>query len=123
VLDASALLAVLQLEAGGDTVADKLGRAHISSVNLCEVVSKLIDKGTTIERARHIIETLALSVEDTDEALAYAAAAMRSATRQAGLSLGDRMCLALGQRMGAEILTADKSWAKLNAGVTVTVIR
>jgi PIN domain nuclease of toxin-antitoxin system len=48
---------------------------------------------------------------------------MRSATRQAGLSLGDRMCLALGQRMGAEILTADKSWAKLNAGVTVTVIR
>ncbi len=27
-----------------------------------------------------------------------------------GLSLGDRLCLALGQRLGEQVVTADRTW-------------
>lgn len=123
ILDASALLAVLQLEPGGDFVADRIAQAHISAVNFSEVVAKLIDKGHTLAAARSAVELLSLKVEDVDLPLAYAAAALRSATRQYGLSLGDRICLALGARLGAPVLTTDKLWAKLELGIEVTVIR
>jgi PIN domain nuclease of toxin-antitoxin system len=123
VLDASALLAVLQLEAGADVIADRLGHAHISVVNLSEVVGKLIDGGASLDAARRIIGVLTLSIEDVDEAMAYAAAALRPATRKAGLSLGDRMCLALAQRMAVPALTTDNVWHGLDVGVEIRVAR
>lgn len=33
--------------------------------------------------------------------------------REDGLSLGDRLCLALGERMEQDVLTADAAWAGL----------
>ena len=123
VLDASALLAVLQLEAGGDIVADKLDHAHMSASNLTEVVTKLIDHGHTLASTRRMLAQLVIKIEDIDEAMAYAAAAMRPATKRAGLSLGDRLCLALGAKLGAPVLTTDKKWGQLDLGIDVTVVR
>ena len=48
---------------------------------------------------------------------------LRSVTRHAGLSLGDRACLALGDRLGCPVVTADRVWASLDVGVAIVVIR
>jgi PIN domain nuclease of toxin-antitoxin system len=48
---------------------------------------------------------------------------LREATRAAGLSLGDRLCLAAARARQARVLTADRSWAGLDVGVEIEVIR
>jgi PIN domain nuclease of toxin-antitoxin system len=50
-------------------------------------------------------------------------ARLRAATRAQDLSLGDRACLATGLRLGLPVATVDRSWAALNVGVTVQLIR
>jgi len=50
-------------------------------------------------------------------------ARLRAATRAQGLSLGDRACLATGLRLGWPVITADRSWAIVDVGVTVHLIR
>ena len=94
VLDASAVLAVLQFETGGDIIAERIRYAHISAVNLTEVVTRLMDKGQSFDRARHAVDTLTMTVEEVDAAQAYFAASLRSATRKSGLSVGDRFSVA-----------------------------
>jgi PIN domain nuclease of toxin-antitoxin system len=44
-------------------------------------------------------------------------------TRALGLSLGDRACLALAIALKAPVWTSDRSWKKLNIGVTVHLMR
>lgn len=125
VLDSSAVLAVLNGEPGEDVVRRWLAGpvAVLCSVNLAEVVTKLVEQGaaeTTIQRA---LATVQLEVADFDAELAYAAGLLRAATRQAGLSLGDRACLALGIRLKLPVVTADRSWAGLGLPVEVVVVR
>ena len=58
-----------------------------------------------------------------DRAQAEAAGVLRAVTRSAGLSLGDRACLALARSLGATALTTDCPWAGLDCGVTVEAVR
>jgi PIN domain nuclease of toxin-antitoxin system len=55
--------------------------------------------------------------------LAMRAAALEGVTRLRGLSLGDRVCLALAQRSGLPAITMDKAWAEVAAGAVVRVVR
>lgn len=123
VLDTSAVLAVVFAEKGAAVVAPLLGKALVSAVNLSEAVSKLLDRGATIEEARAVLSNLSLSVAGFDADQAWAAGALRSATRMRGLSLGDRACLALAGARGVPAITADRAWAEVDAGVEVRVIR
>jgi ribonuclease VapC len=123
VLDASALLALIQAEPGSDRVAEVLDGAIISAVNLAEVVSQLADRGIPGDAIRRQLTRLDLGVVAVDEDLAYAAGLLRPATRLLGLSLGDRVCLALARRLGAVALTTDRAWARLEIGVAVELVR
>jgi ribonuclease VapC len=123
VLDASALLALAQAEAGSDRVAEVLGGAVISAINLAEVVTRLADRGVPGQAIRRQLTRLDLGVMPVDEDLAYAAGLLRPATRALGLSLGDRVCIALARRLGAVALTADQTWARLKIGVAVELLR
>jgi ribonuclease VapC len=124
VLDASALLALLQSEPGAALVATALTSGSIiGAVNFSEVVAKLRDRGMSEADARAALGQLPLSIIAFDLALAYAAGLLRPQTRAAGLSLGDRACLALALSLGLEVLTTDRSWATLGLGITVTIIR
>ena len=123
VLDASALLALLNAEPGSEQVARALPNAVIGSVNLAEVVAKLSEHGMPDEAIHETLEGLGLVVCAFDAELAYVAGLLRRSTRSVGLSLGDRACLALGRRLALPVLTADRTWATLKVGVKVRLIR
>jgi ribonuclease VapC len=123
VLDASALLAMLQDEPGGDTVQELLETAAISSVSWSEVIQKALDRRMEIEGLRHDLEALGLEILPFTAVLAETTAQLRSATRQAGLSLGDRCCLALAAVLGLPAITADRIWPDLGLPIKIRVVR
>lgn len=123
VLDASAVLALLNDEPGADRVAKILPDSVISAVNLSEVVAKLADAGMPGDEIRDALDPLGLEVVPFEEELAYSAGELRPKTRSLGLSLGDRACLALGVRLGLSVLTTEGAWQKVAVSVPVEVIR
>ena len=122
-IDASALLAMLFAEPGAEMVADTIaGGAATSAVNLSEVATVLIrHKKDPQEILDPVREQLA--VEPFTDADALAAAALFPKTSTKGLSLGDRSCLALAQRLGAPAVTAEHVWAELELDIEVQLIR
>jgi ribonuclease VapC len=123
VLDASALLCLLQEEKGAERVARALPAAEIGAVNYSEVVGKLVDGGIDGETADRLIDTLQLSVVPFDRTQARLAGSLRAITRKLGLSLGDRACLALAQAQGATALTCERSWTRFEAPCRVETVR
>jgi ribonuclease VapC len=97
--------------------------AAISAVNLSEVASRLGLAGMPESLIREALDPLGLDVVPFDQELAYQAAELMTHTRAAGLSLGDRACLALARRLGLPAVTADRAWARLKLDVQIRVIR
>lgn len=123
VLDASAVLALIWGEPGADKVADRIAVCLLSSVNLSEVAAKLADRGAPPDAVRELLDKLPCRIVPLDRELALAAAALRPATRAAGLSLGDRVCLAYAQREGLPAITADQGWRRVALPIAVEYIR
>ena len=123
VLDASALLALLANERGTEQVQAALGSAAMSAVNLAEVLAKLGDRGVTEAEQRVIRMSLDIEIRSFDENAAWQASRLRRATKSYGLSIGDRACLALALDEGLPVLTADRTWSKLDVGVEVRPLR
>ncbi len=125
VLDASALLALLLDEPGASRVMAVLDAAAVSTVNLAEVVGQYARRGIPESEIRALLELSSIRIIPFDQVLAFAAGSLLPNTRPAGLSLGDRACLALAVRLSAKALTADRAWLRVAAavGVEVEVIR
>lgn len=129
VLDASALLAWILDEAGSEAVTTALGSgAVIHAVNWAEALTKLQDRGLPPEQVAADLsgigvlgQTLEVDLGTLEDASMVAR--LRPLTRAAGLSLGDRYCLALGRRLGLPVLTADRAWAALEDDHRVVLIR
>jgi ribonuclease VapC len=129
VLDASALLAYLNDEAGAQVVEESLVRGSaISAVNLAEVLSKLAEVG---EDPQHVSDNLkqrgllggrlVVSPLGPDDAVVIAQ--LHRGTRAYALSLGDRACLGLARRLRVPALTADRAWSRLKISVKVVTVR
>ena len=123
VLDASALIAYLRSEPGGPAIATVLPKSVISSVNLTEVVTRMIDTGLSFGQAKEIVSETSVATVPFDEQQALAAGGLRDPTRALGLSLGDRACLGLARHLGLPALTADRRWSGLDIGVEIRLIR
>jgi PIN domain nuclease of toxin-antitoxin system len=124
VLDASVVLAFLYEEPGADKITDELlAEASISTVNLAEVATKLIQGGDDPDLVWRDLELFFPSAEAFTREHAYLAATLVQQTRALGLSLGDRACLSLAIALKAPVWTADRSWKKLNLGVPVHLMR
>jgi ribonuclease VapC len=124
ILDASALLVLLNQESGDEQVAQAItDGAAISAVNLSEVVAKLSQAGMQETVIHEVLDPLKLDLVDFDKTSAYQAGVLRPLTKHAGLSLGDRACLALAQHLNLPILTTDKVWANLSLDIKIQVIR
>lgn len=124
VLDASALLAYLQGEAGADLVSAALGEAVISAVNWAEVVQKAEAAADEVEALRADVELLGLAILPCTANQVEIAGRLRQSTAALGLSLADRACLALGIDAQSTVYTADRGWRRLVLDdVEVEVIR
>ena len=123
VLDASAILALLNKEPGSDEVLKCIGKAAMSTVNLSEVIAKLADAGIPKEDIRQIISHLNLEVIDFNQEQALKSGILRPITKSIGLSFGDRACLALGIILNQPVLTTDRLWVSINVGVEVRLLR
>ncbi|MBZ5665674.1 MAG: type II toxin-antitoxin system VapC family toxin [Acidobacteriia bacterium] len=124
VLDASAILALLNQEPGTDRLTPELlSNATCSTVNLAEVLTKLVSAGGQPDEAwEDTLSPIREAAPFTSEQ-AKIAGSLVAQTRTLGLSLGDRACLALGLVLKAPVYTADRSWKSLKLGVRIHVIR
>lgn len=116
VLDASAVLAFLQGEEGADRVEEALDGGVIGAANWSEIAQKVRQRGADWDIAATLLLSYGVvvypvTVEDAEDAA-------RLWRVGSGLSLGDRLCLALANRLDAPSLTADKAW-----GISDTVIQ
>lgn len=123
VLDASALLCLLNDEPGAARVLDVLARSVVGTVNLAEVVSKLRERGVSLDEVREALGGLHLDVRPLSPAHAMIVGDLRPETKPLGLSLGDRACLALAVDLQAEMLTTDAKLASADIGVSITNVR
>jgi len=124
VLDASALLAILNQEPGAQKLtAELLREAAISTVNLAEVQTKLVREGGAPEDAWEIARAPISRSEPFTSEQAKIAGTLITQTRPLGLSLGDRACLALAITLKAPAYTTDRDWKKLNPGIPIHVLR
>lgn len=120
VLDASALLAWLQLEPGAQEV--RLEGALMNSVNWSEVLQKAEQNGVEVEGIREELEALGLRLQAFGVEEGQRAADLYPVTRAFGLSLGDRACLATALSLGGVAVTAERAWSQLE-GVQIRQIR
>ena len=123
VLDASALLALLQREPGADVIEALLDRSAISAVNWSEVVQRLLRRGLALADVGPDLGALDLAVVPFDAEQAETAADLEGVTRAAGLSLADRACLALAREARVPAFTADHSWESVDVGVEIRLVR
>lgn len=110
-LDASAVLAALLDEPGGDFVYGVMSESHISVINLSEVYATLFDGGMGFGLAEEVVGALPFRIRTFRDAHAVQTAKLRPLTRQFGLSLGDRACIAQAMMDGLAILTSDRRMA------------
>lgn len=113
VLDSSALLAVINQETGHEPVLPMLVDSVMSTVNIAEVFTKLAEKNVDISIASKEVSELGIEIVDFDFDQGVTTAELRPKTKQFGLSLGDRACLALAIQKKYTAVTTDKVWAKL----------
>lgn len=109
VLDASAVLAFVQGEVGTDMVVDAMAFDPVcGAANWSEVAQKVVAAGRDWDLVRALIVSYNVRVEPVlAEDAEWAAHRWR---RGEGLSLADRLCMALAERLDADVLTADTSW-------------
>ena len=109
VVDASAVLAFLQDESGSDLVEQHLADGAVcGAANWSEIAQKVRAAGRDWDLVRSLLLSYSLTIEPVEASDAEQAA--RLWQRGSGLSLADRLCLALGERLDVDVLTADRSW-------------
>ena len=123
VLDSSAVLAWLLQETGHQAVLPLLPRAIINTVNWAEVIQRGDTLGLFLPEMLPRVEAEGLTVTEFSIDEAATAGRLRAATRSAGLSLGDRACLASALIHSVPAVTADRPWLRVSVGVDIVLIR
>lgn len=125
VLDASAILAAILGEHGGDAVFERLEEAMVSAVNIAEVYTYAAINGFPTAAIDAFFADTGIEIAPFSHGQAVVTGHLAQATRKAGLSLGDRACLALAAEHDAEVLTADHAWSTVagEIGLAITLLR
>jgi ribonuclease VapC len=125
VIDASALLAFLKDESVSlHDLESLLPKSLISSVNACEVATVMLRLGIPSQTIEGVIDETVGQIIPFDKEHYLLAANLYKSTKQYGLSLGDRACLALAQQTNLPVYTSDQIWGKLKIeNVQINIIR
>jgi PIN domain nuclease of toxin-antitoxin system len=121
VIDAAALMCVLLNERGADQVLPVLRRGIMSAVNLSESFSRSVERGATLQAVDQAVRRFEIDVRAFTASDALEAAVLRPGTRHVGASLGDRACLALAQRLGMPMFTADTRLGLLTGSLPIDI--
>jgi ribonuclease VapC len=116
-------LAILKGEDFDARTLDVIEGAVMSAVNVTEVLTKLHDLSLGNDPRVDALFDLLDRIEAFTASQARAAADLRLVTKHAGLSLGDRACLALALEIGAQVYTAERTWARVDVGCRIHLIR
>lgn len=122
VLDASAIMAHLNDETGADKVEQCLQGGAISAANWAEVIGKVVDRGHDPMAVAATLKAAEIQIVPVTQSDAQYAGELRRFPWAKSLSLGDRLCLALGHRLEATVLTSDRAWADVE-GISVELLR
>jgi PIN domain nuclease of toxin-antitoxin system len=124
VLDASALIALVNNEPGGEKVRPVMLHAIISAVNFCETIQRLRRGSMPIEAVTAALTPLVREPVPFDTSLAYIAASIHEKTRSAGLSFADCACLALALSRNLPAMTTEReAWDRVDVGVRIIKLR
>jgi PIN domain nuclease of toxin-antitoxin system len=123
VIDSSSALCFLLRERGWEVFSDFVPAGIMSVVNYAEVVQRLLREDANAELRAGALVVAGLRLIDVDLDVAIGAARLESSTRKQGISLGDRICLALGIERKLPVLTADKPWKDLRLPVEIKLLR
>ena len=123
VVDASAILALINNEKGKELVEETLSRAIVSAINFSEVITVTNRNGLNEQEVTGLLKNIFPHIIDFNYEQAFIAASLDKDTKRFGLSLGDRSCLALAKYIKCPVITADKDWQKLNIGIDIKLIR
>lgn len=121
ILDASALLALLLSEPGGEKVRAVLAESGMSEVNFSEVIGHFARNGAIEKDIRLVLDPLPIERHPFDRELAHTTGLLHPLTKSAGLSFGDRACLALAKQLKIRVLTADRAWQNIANAVAIEV--
>ncbi|CAA9502947.1 MAG: hypothetical protein AVDCRST_MAG39-1487 [uncultured Sphingomonadaceae bacterium] len=123
VVDSSVILAAMLDERSGGALYEPGQLLNLSVVNLAEVHTDLVERGSSVEDVNSFFPRLPLRIRAFRDVDAERTGRLRAVTRHLGLSLGDRACLSLAKLTNLPVLTADQRWAELDIGVEVRLIR
>jgi len=124
VFDSSALIMLFAKEPGYESVRQNLKHAIISSVNIAEVYKYCIAvQNLTEDDCRNLIKLSGIKIIDFCEEQALITAKIIKKTKEYGLSLGDRGCIALAMFKNYRVLTCDKIWQKVDLDVEFIMAR
>ena len=121
VVDASVVLAWIQDEPGADEAEPLMMEGIIGAANWSEVLQKSRQHGVDAEPVARLLASFGLRVVEVMQGDGEAAAGLWRAGE--GLSLADRLCLALGLRLGLRVATTDRRWASVPDRPEVALIR
>jgi PIN domain nuclease of toxin-antitoxin system len=125
ILDASALLALIQDEKGAKVIQPLLPYTIMSAVNVAEVLTVLERVGDiSSDDSLALITDIINTIIPFDLKQASRVARLQAITKEKGLSLGDRACIALGMELNLPVYTADKIWIDIDLpDISIKLIR
>ncbi len=123
VFDSSAALALLKFEPGCDVVLLHLSSAVMSTVNLAETVTILVEQGMPQNLAEKTVEEVFPNTISFEKEHAFVTANLKQQNKKYGLSLGDRACLALSQIQNLPVITGDRIWEQINHSTQIIFFR
>jgi ribonuclease VapC len=123
ILDASAIIAVINHEPGADRVVTVANGAVISSLIAAEVATWLALRDIAENEILATFDDFNFRIEPFDRTRAIAAGLLVAKTKPRDLSLADRASLALAIELGFSVMTADRAWREVDIGVEIQLFR
>lgn len=122
-LDTSAIIALLKKEPGYESLEEVVANSAVSIINFSELVSVLMRTSIVESEIDEIIKDIIPEIIPFSEDIAIQTGKLIKLTKDLGLSLGDRACIATGIYHGIPIYTTDKVWKDLKTSAQIVIVR